>query len=433
MATETARRPEENSSNPARLFRNRNFTRLWVGSTTSAAGTAIGSIIMVWLVYSATHSAIAISVLGIVQFLPTLGFGLLAGALIDRLDRRRLMFTCDVARAVTFGGIALYVLLYGVSTISLIAAVFVVATFSTVFRPATNAAIPRILGSGDLADGNGLLQGASTIAQFIGSPVGGLILVVLGAAIGLAINALTFAVSGTMIFLMVIGPGTRTTPKPEGGRSSLLREVGDGLRYIRSKNVLLVITLTAMGANFFLMMCFGFTVVYTTDALHQGATGFSIVVAANTGGFAIGAILPGRLHLDRRPGVWVPISWGFSGLCIIGLAAVHALVPAVLFTIGAGLGISLGNTTWLSGVQREVPDEYMGRFFATDEAGSYAMIPAGLAVGGVLVVLYGIGWTYLFAGVGSLVINLPLVLSSGVRAWGAPRAQPPPEPPLPAG
>lgn len=403
---------------PLRLFRNRNFTRLWVGSVASSAGAAVGSIIIVWLVYSATHSAIAISILGIVQFLPTLGFGLLAGALIDRLDRRRLMLTCDVARAITFGGLAVYVLLYGVNTVTLIAAVFLVATFSTIFRPATNAAIPRLLGAGELADGNGLLQGGSTIAQFVGSPLGGLVLLTVGASIGLAVNAATFAVSGTMIFLMVIGPGTSRAAPADERRASLLREVGDGLRYLRSQRVLLLITLTAMGANFFLTIWGGFTVVYAALSLRVGATGFSILIASNTAGFAIGAILPGRLHLDRRPGLCVPVVWGVVGLFIIGLAAVHSLLAAIPLTLAAGLCLSIGNTTWLSGVQRTVPDEVMGRFFATDEAGSFAMIPAGLAIGGILVVVFGIGWAYAFAGVGAALMNLPLLLSPGVRAWG---------------
>ena len=426
MAATNTTVTEPPSSGLRQLFRNPNFVRLWIGSVTSGAGTAIGSIIVIWLVYSATRSAVAISVLGIVQFLPTLGLGLLAGALIDRWDRRRVLVACDVARAVTFAGLALYILLFGISIVTLITAVFLVATFSTIFRPATNAAIPRILRSEELADGNGLLQGGSTIAQFVGTPVGGLILLTVGAAIGLAINAATFAVSGIMIFLMVIGPGAGRPAGP-GQRSSLLRDVGEGLRYLQSKRVLLAITLTAMGANFFLSIFGGFTVIYAAESLHQGATGFAILVAANTGGFALGAIVPGRLHLDRAPGIWVSVVWGAAGFFIIALAWTHALLYAVPLALAAAACISIGNTTWLSGVQREVPDEFMGRFFATDEAGSYAMIPAGLAIGGVLVVLFGISWTYLFAGVGTALMNVPLVLSPGVRAWGRPRSAPHPE------
>jgi hypothetical protein len=79
----------------------------------------------------------------------------------------------------------------------------------------------------------------------------------------------------------------------------------------------------------------------------------------------------------------------------------------------------------LVGVQRSVPDEYLGRFFATDEAGSFAMIPAGLAIGGVLIVLYGISWTYLIAGVGAGAMNIPLVLVPGIRTWGQTKIRPP--------
>ena len=406
------------AASPLRTLRNPNFRRLWVGSVTSAAGTAIGAIILTWLVYTATHSAIAISILGIVQFLPTLAFGLLAGALIDRLDRRRLMLTCDLARSVCFGALALFVLIYGVSTVVLIGVVFAVATFSTVFRPATNAAIPRILGAEELADGNGLLQGGTTVAQFVGSPIGSILVVTVGASVGFAVNALTFAISGTMIFLMVIPTASRSLPGAEPRRRSILGDVGDGLRFLRSRRALLIITLTAMAANFFLTIWGGFTVIYAAEHLKVGATGFAILVAATTAGFAIGAILPGRFHMDRSPGLWLLPTWGIVGFFVLGLAWTSSLAVAVGLTLAGGALLSIGNTTWLSGVQRTVPDEYLGRYFATDEAGSFAMIPAGLAVGGVVVLVLGISTAYVIAGIGALLVNIPLFLSPTVRAWG---------------
>jgi MFS family permease len=406
------------SASPTRVLRHANFRRLWIGSVTSAAGASIGSIVIVWLVYNATHSPIAISLLGVFQFLPTLLFGLLAGALIDRWDRRRLMLACDVARAICFGAVALFVLFYGASTVVLIAVVFAVAAFSTAFRPATNATIPRLLPSSEVQDGNGLLQGGSTVASFLGSPVGGVLVVTLGAVVGLALNALTFAISGTMIFMMVI-PAAQSAPSAAApARRSLLAEVGEGFRYLRSQSALLLITLTAMVANLFLSMWGAFTVIYVAIQLHQGAAGFGIVVAANTAGFAIGALLPGRLHTERAPGIWLIAAWGLVGFFIIGLAFTSSLLVAVFLTLIAGVLLSLGNTTWLSGVQRVVPDEYLGRYFATDEAGSFAMIPLGVAVGGVLVVLIGISRTYLLAGVGATAINLVLLFSPAVRRWG---------------
>jgi hypothetical protein len=409
------------------VLRRPNFRKLWVGSVTSAAGTAIGSIIITWLIYSATRSAIAISLLGIVQFLPTLAFGLFAGALVDRLDRRRLMVACDVARAVAFGGLALFVLVVGVNVGLLIAITFVVAAFSTVFRPATNATIPRILGPNEVADGNGLLQGGATIAQFLGSPVGGVVLVTAGAVAGLALNALTFAVSGTLLVLMAIPAGAPAAGAAGVGaaggdprRSSLLAEVSEGLRYLRSQKALLIITFIAMFANFFLSIWGGFTVVYVAVQLHQGATGFGILTAATTAGFAVGALLPSRVHADRAPGTWLQLTWGLMGVFIVGIALTSSFALATVFEFSAGLLLAFGNTTWLTGVQRTVPDALLGRYFATDEAGSFAMIPAGVAVGGVVVVLFGISAAYLLAGIGDLAAGAILFASPSVWRWGRP-------------
>jgi predicted MFS family arabinose efflux permease len=300
----------------------------------------------------------------------------------------------------------------------LIGVTFAAATFSTVFRPATNATIPRIIAPEEVTEGNGLLQGGVTIAQFVGSPIGGLFLVTVGAVAGLAFNALTFAISATMIVLMVIPSGARNTSADEPRTGSILTEVAEGLRYLRSQRVLLLITLSAMSANFFLSIWGGFQVIYVAAQLHQGATGFGILVAATTAGFAVGAFLPSRLHADRAPGKWVLASWGSVGFFIVGLAFVSSLAAAIPLELAAGMLLSIGNTTWLSGVQRTVPDKYLGRYFATDEAGSFAMIPAGLAIGGILVFLYGISSAYVIAGVGTLLTNIFLVLSPAVWRWG---------------
>ena len=410
--------PPSPPASPFILFRKPNFLRLWLGSVTSAAGTAVGSLILIWLVYVVTRSPLTISLLGIVQFLPTVAFGLLAGALIDRWDRRRLMIACDAARCVCFGVLALYVLVVGVNTAVLIGIVFVVATFSTIFRPAANAAIPRILGAAEMTDGNGLLQGGSTAAQFVGSPVGGLLLVTAGATVGLALNALTFAVSGVLIFMMVIPSPPRAPALPAPSKGSLLGEIRAGLGFLRSQRALLVITLTAMVGNFFLTIWGGFLVFYVAGHLHAGATDFAILVASGTGGFALGSVLPGRLHTDRSPGLWLLPTWGTAGIFVVGLAAVSSLGAAIALEVAASTCLSIVNTTWLTGVQRTVPDEFLGRYFATDEAGSFAMVPAAMAVGGVLVLLWGIEWTFVFAGVGAVVSGIPMFLSTDVKGWG---------------
>jgi MFS family permease len=220
----------EKSANPLRVLGHRSFRLLWVGSIVSSLGTAIGGVVFTWVVFTTSHSPIYVALLGVVSFLPSVVFGLLAGALVDRVDRRRLMLACDVARLITLGGLAAYTLVFGVNLVALLGAALVVATFSTVFRPATNAAIPRLVPESDFTDSNGLLMAGTTVAGFIGSPIGGILVITVGVVGGLLANALTFGFSGAMIFLMVIPALVAKDVAPKGPRASLLSEFGSPSR-----------------------------------------------------------------------------------------------------------------------------------------------------------------------------------------------------------
>jgi MFS family permease len=408
----------ENSANPIRVLGHRSFRLLWVGSIVSSLGTAIGSVVFTWVVFTTSHSPLYVALLGVVGFLPSVIFGLLAGALVDRVDRRRLMLACDLARFLLLGGLAVYTLVFGVNLIALLGAALVVATFSTIFRPATNAAIPRLVPESDFTDSNGLLMAGTTIAGFIGSPIGGILVITVGVVGGLLANALAFGFSGAMIFLMVIPALAATETLPDGPKSSLLSDVKEGIRYLRSQKPLLWITLSGMVANFFLALFFAFIVIYASVQLHQGAAGFGILLAAGAAGWGIGAILPGRIGTARAPALWYAGAWTTAGLVIIVIGLVHDLPSATLLSLGFGILGGIGNTTFFSSVQRIVPPQLLGRYFATDEAGSFAMIPAGQVVGGLLILSIGVGTTYVLAGIGAFVCSGILLLIPSVRAWG---------------
>lgn len=408
-------------ANPLSVLRSPNFRLLWVGSIVSSLGTAIGNVVLTWVVFTASHSPLFVALLGVVGFLPSVLFGLIAGALVDRVDRRRLMLACDVARFVTLGGLAAYTVAFGVSLVALLGAVLIVATFSTIFRPATNAVIPRLVRETDLTDSNGLLMAGTTVAGFVGSPVGGLLVITIGVVGGLLANALTFGFSGAMIFLMFIPALAPKELATDGTRTSLLSEVRQGMRYLRSQKPLLWITLSGMVANFFLALFFAFTVIYASVQLRQGAAGFGILLAAGAAGWGVGAILPGRIGTDRAPALWYAVAWTMAGLTIVAIGLVRDLASATLLSLAFGILGGIGNTTFFAAVQREVPPHLLGRYFATDEAGSYAMIPAGQVVGGLLILSIGIGTTYVLAGIGAFVCSGLLLLIPSVRVWGRSR------------
>jgi predicted MFS family arabinose efflux permease len=400
------------------LLRNRNFTLLWVGAVASASGFYVGNVVIEWLIYSSGHQPIDLTILGIVEFIPTLTIGVLAGALADRYDRRHLMIVADLARAATMAGLAIYVLTRGYDLPVILVAVLLTSAFGTIFSPSSSAILPSLLKKDELAAGNGLIQSGTTVAGFIGSPVGGALVILVGVGAGLVYNSVTFAISALLIGLMVIPVAlSRESDGSQAARTSLLADVRSGLSFLRSQPALLAFTLVGMALNFFSFYLI-YIVVYTSNLLHAGAGVFGLLVGIQSAGYAVGGLLiVGQLKVGRAPGVWIPVAWGLGGLPLLLMVALPFVPVAIVCVAGLGLLSALANITFISAVQRTVPDKFLGRYFALDTAGSYAMIPAGLAVGGVLIVAYGVGFGFLVAGAGMLVTGLGLLASGRTRAW----------------
>lgn len=399
-------------------FRNRNLKLLWIGAAASASGFYVGNVVIEWLIYSSTHTALLLTALGIIEFIPAISIGVVAGALVDRYDRRHLMIVADTARAAAMGGLAVFVLVAGFNPVVVLATVFLTATLASIFNPASSALLPLIVGKTELGDSNALLQSGTTIAGFIGSPLGGALIVTVGVAAGLIYNSITFAISALTIGLMIIPSILKeTTEENKESASSLVSEVKAGLRYLSTQKSLLAMTLTSMVLNFFTFYQL-YIVVYVYNVLHAGATIFGILVGASAAGFIVGAFMVKHLRTERSPGIWVPAAWGLGGVPLITLVVFPVIPLAITGLIAEGFLSALVSITFTSTVQRIVPDEFLGRYFATNNAGSYAMVPAGIVIGGILIVKFGIGPAFLFSGVGTTVIGLSLLLSGSIRKWG---------------
>jgi MFS family permease len=402
-----------------RVLRNRNFALLWVGAVASASGFYVGNVVIEWFVYASSHRAIDLTILGIVEFIPTLTIGVVAGALADRHDRRRLMIAADLGRAASLGALAVYVLTVGFDLPVILVAMFVVSVFGAVFSPSASAILPSLLGAEDLPGGNGLLEAGTTVAGFIGSPLGGALILLVGVGAGLIYNSVTFALSALAVGLMTI-PGAlrRSAGTGSEGAKSLFSDVAEGFRFLRTQRVLLSLTLAGMALNFFSFYLL-YIVVYVSNLLHGGAEIFGLLVGLQSAGYAAGALfVVGRVRINRAPGVFIPLAWGLDGVPLIAMIVFPTLPVAIACLTSLGVLSAFVNVTFVSAVQKHVPDEFLGRYFATDQAGSYAMIPAGLAVGGVLIVAFGVGVAFVLAGVATLALAALLLSSRSVRAWG---------------
>jgi DHA3 family macrolide efflux protein-like MFS transporter len=401
---------------PFTVLRNRNFARLFFAGVTSTSGFSIGQVALTWIVYSVTGSALNVALIGVSFTIASVIFSLLAGALVDRRERRMLMIISDVVRATSLAVLTAWFFIVGFNLIIILVVAFVLGSFTTLFHPAERALTPEIVGSAQIADANALVQTTTSIIQFSSNAIAGLVIVALGIEAAFALNSATFVVSALLIGSIV---GFRGTPKrvgsPSGNKPSILGDIMDGMRYIYSKRGLLELTISAGFVNFFFAMVFQFYVVYSSVLLKGGAEIYGLLLAMLALGWAPGAFLAARMRSVRFAGLsWIlgGIALGFCVLTLV-LLPIPLVAMAVVFVMGLILGFT--NTTWLTAVQLIVPSEMQGRYFGIDQLGSFAIIPVGQILGGLTIGTLGLPADFTLAGVGLIASAGLFILSPHLR------------------
>lgn len=182
-------------------------------------------------------------------------------------------------------------------------------------------------------------------------------------------------------------------------------------------------TVVSSVLNFLISFLMGFVVVYTAVVLHGSAVVFGGIEAALAAGWAVGRLVVGRLGLTRDAGiVWVASAF-VQGLVMIAIVGVPVVPFAAAVFVGLGVSQGIVNVAWLSTVPAIVPERLQGRYFALETAVSYAAIPLSQIVGTVLIVLYGVPFTFAPAGVASIATGgVPLLFREFRRVGYDPMA-----------
>lgn len=391
------------------------FRNVFASATVSALGGAVSAISVTWVVYHYTHSALDIAFLGMTGILPGIALGLLAGVLADRYNRRTLMVTADLVRMVGMAVLASTLFLVGFSLPLVLAVMLLVYSFSALFAPASQAILPRLVPTGSLEDANGLLQATSSLMNSVGSAAGGLVVVLAGAVWGLGINALTYAVSASFLIRVATDWGR---PRASGSRAapSLRTELSEGLRYIVDHRAILEVTLGFLPANLLASLVAPFFVVYAAQEFGSDPAVYGYLVGTLALGSALGALSVSRLRARRFAGL-------LMGLCLLGqsgtvgaLALAHLLPVALLAAFAFGVVIGLINTTYYATMQAIVPGEILARVLSIDSVGSFAAIPAGLVIGGILIAQRGVTFCYLVASIGLVANGVAALAMPGFRS-----------------
>ena len=404
----------------ARLIRNANYLRVFSAGIGSFAGSAISGVCLIWIVFESTGSAFDVGLLGTAAVAGSILFSVFGGTLVDRYDRRRLMILSDLVRAAAMGSVVLVLVARGFDLPVILGAYFLIGAFSTVFNPAEQALVPALVGSAEVADANGLVRSSRSSVQFAGAAIGGILIVTTGANTGLAVNALTFLLSATLLAGMRM-PSAPRTDLARTARPAYFADLKEGFRWLYRAQGFFQLTLSAMLFNFCANFVFTFLVFFTTELLHGSALVFALLLAVEVLGGGIGSLLVGRVGSARYAGKAWTIPYGVaSGLLALALI-VFPSVPVALGTIFA-LGVLGGfaGTSWLTAAQLLVPSKLQGRYYGIDNLGSVAILPVAQIGGAVLIGISGLRATYLEVALLWVVAGVAFLFPRALMRLGVP-------------
>jgi MFS family permease len=364
---------------PFAVFRNVNFTYLWSAQLISTIGDALTSLAAGILVYQITGSVAAVGLILMASAAPTLVFGLIAGVVVDRYDRKMIMIVTCLVRAALIALVP--VLVVPTQNIAwLYVLVLLSASLQQFFDPANDSVFPDIASDEELGAANSLMAIAQFGSTAVGFALAGIITAQFSIEWAFYLDAATFVVTAALILLVKV-------PKLVAEELSTIREVirniGFGADFIWKVPILRSMLLLRVP----IMLIFGLQNVlllpFAIEVLGAGEFEYGVQEAVTSVGFVVGSLLMARYADRLREGTWLVLS--FLGMGVAGL--LYALSTNIWVAIGLiGFSGILNAPSFVAGRlinQRNTPREVRGRVFSTSYVIRDVIYLVGMAVAGL--------------------------------------------------
>lgn len=366
---------------PKRL--GRDFWTFFTGQTLSNLGTSFTNFALPLIVFKLTGSALNLAITSAAVFLPYLLFGLLIGAWVDRVNRKRLMIIVDTLNTLSIASIPVLSLLGLLQVWYIYVIAFVGSTLAIFFQSAEFAAIPGLVGKSDLVKANGRIQASFSAMGFIGPLLAGLLVFFVPVETLLFIDATSYLVSVFTLSLVRVSFNAPSDAAQE--QKSIFHDVVAGLRYVLSHPVLRMISLMMALVNFF-GSTVGFEIVYFAKRqLLLADWQYGILLAAGPIGVVVLSLLAGPLHARFKFSRVALTALALDGFLtiILGMTTFFwAAIPLMALTQGLGILFNI-NTGSLR--QAIVPNHLLGRVMSIAGVLAWSAIPIGTILGGLAI------------------------------------------------
>jgi len=414
-----------------RLWRNRPFVVFWSARTISFAGTGITMVVLPVLVYGMTHSPAWVAALGLIEFVPYLGFGLLAGVVADRMNRKKIMVGCDVIAAFLLAAIPAAAALHLLGTAQVLIVALGIATVYVWFDAANFGTLPVLVERTELPVAASLIGSSGQVALLCAPTIGAALLTVMTPPYALGFDAASYLMSA-LLLMSIRRPFGR--PRHEQDRLRIRADIGEGLRFLWQQPVIRTLTFSVFCVCLSWGGTFALLVVYADRALHLTHVDVRLGLlysAGELGGLVAAATVPA---LIKRLAIG-PLATGSLAVAAAALACL-AVAPsfgwALLAFFVSELGYLMVLTTGITVRQMLTPDHLQARVNTAGRMIAGGGLPVGAALGGLLAEALPIRLTFglltISVAAGSCLAGWSCLGSGPLSAVSIPAAEPAQEP-----
>jgi hypothetical protein len=390
------------------VLHERSFGRYLAAVTVSTLGSGMAMVALAFAVLE-FGGATDLGIVLLAREVPLVVLLLAGGVFADRLPRRTILVGTDVVKGAAQVGTA--ILLFSgaanVWNVALLQAVFgMSAAFS---RPATTGLVREAVSDARLQEANALVGLSYSVLSIAGPAIGALIVAAGSPAWAITIDAITFFASAALTASM------RLTATVRIASASILGDLRDGWREFIQRS-----WAVAMVASFGLFQLTYFPALLVLGPLVAkaelgGATAWGTILAIESAGAVVGGMFALRLRF-RRPLVASQLLVLPAGLMLAALALPLPLIGLAVISFANGIGFAVGNTLWMTALQRNVPEHALSRISSFDWLGSVALNPVGYALIGPIAAAIGTSQTLAVAAALNIAVCVSVVLVPSVRS-----------------
>lgn len=392
-----------------KLFSNRYFRNLILGSTISMFGDQFYLVALPWLVLQLTGSSIALGTVLMTAAVPRAVLMLIGGAISDRTSPRKVLLLTAWTRTVFVAAIAAlgWAKLLSLWHVYVLAFAFGVADAFAI--PSMQALLPVLVPREQLTQANSIFQGSMQITMISGPAPAGAMIKNFGTMWAFFIDAISFLF---IIAPLSVIPDAEKTPGQHSARN-VWHSILEGLRYVFNDSAMRTMIAFSTSLNFFIMGPIMVGLAIIAKKQFNSATAYGIMFSAFAFGGLAGSLMAG-MRKQRHRGILILVVGGVIGILLSLVGLVHSLFAlcALLFLMGITSGYSSVHIT--SWYQQRVEGSMMGRVMSLRMFGIFGLMPVSLTIAGFLADV-SLKWMFLSAGILLLIVTLFAATQRAIR------------------